>query len=71
MIDEAEIRYLGDVQRLALKPGDIVVVKLPGRNGVETCQRVHDHMIRHLGGEHKVIVLSDGVEIEVLAPEPA
>lgn len=71
MIDEAEIRYLGDVQRLALKPGDIVVVKLQGRVDAHTIARIRDHMSKELGGEHKVIVLAEGVEIGILSPEPA
>lgn len=71
MIDEAEIHYLGDVQRLALKPGDIIVFKLRQRADAETFERIRKHMDDMLGGQHKIIILADGLEIGILSPESA
>jgi hypothetical protein len=67
MADEGEIRFLGDVQRLVLAPGDIVVLKTPFFVSPEQAGHLRDALRRELGDDRKVIVLPDGLEIGVLA----
>jgi hypothetical protein len=65
MDDQDQIRYLGDVQRLALQPGDIVVLKFAGAISAETHCRLKAMVKNELPG-HKVLILDSGMEIGVL-----
>lgn len=65
---EAEIRFLGDVQRLELGPDDILVLKMPGRVTGEMADRIREHFAKLLGNERKIIILDNGCEIGVLTP---
>jgi hypothetical protein len=69
MRDE-EIRYLGDVQRLTLAPGDIVVLNVDMVISAETADRLKARAEKQLPG-HQVLILSGGVKLGVLAPERA
>ena len=66
--DEQQIRYLGDVQRLVLQEGDIVVLKIPGPISEDWANRLREEMESQLPG-HKVLVLGDGLEIGVLTKQ--
>lgn len=68
-IDSQEIRYLGDVQRLKLRPADIVVLRLPAGMTLrpETRARLQAAAESQLDG-HKVLILEDGMQIGVLSP---
>lgn len=65
-----EIRYLGDVQRLTLAPGDIIVLNLDMPISADTAARLKAHAEQQLPG-HQVLVLSEGIKLGVLAPETA
>lgn len=58
----ANIRYLGDVQRLHLMPGDSIVLKTPQPISAETANRLRTELQRELAGRH-CIVLGDDLEI--------
>jgi hypothetical protein len=62
-----EIRYLGDVRRLVLRPGDVVVLLVPGSIEPESAKRLSETMRANLPG-HKVLVLADGLKIGVMGP---
>lgn len=63
-----EIRYLGDVQRLALTPGDVVVISVHGAITDDIAERLRKYVADVLAG-HPVIVLADGIKVGVLSPQ--
>lgn len=63
-----EVRYLGDVQRLVLREGDIVVLKYAGSLSQEQADRITAEASKKIPG-HKIMVLTDGIDIGVLAKE--
>ena len=65
---DPEVRYLGDVQRLALKPGDTIVLQSDQEISDETAVRLRNYVEQFLPG-HKVLVLGDGLKIGVLVAE--
>lgn len=74
MADQAnqhEVRYLGDVQRLVLAPGDVLVVKAPRVLSTEQQLRIREYISHQLGDDTRVIVLEQGCDIGVLSPQAA
>ena len=67
--DEAEIRWLGDLQRVELKPGDLLVLKHPARLSAVAAQRLSEKLREVLPAGTHVAVLEEGLEIGVLGPE--
>lgn len=65
----ADIQYLGDVQRLQLRPGDILVLSVDEHITVETGERLRDMVQQVCGTDQKVFVLSRGMKFGVLAKE--
>lgn len=63
MIDE--VRILGDLQRLALRAGDILVLTTPMRVSAEAAGHLREAVEKQIPG-HKVIILSDGLKLGVL-----
>lgn len=61
-----ELQYMGDVDRLVLKPGDRVVLRCPGMLSRDMANRLRAEMEEALDGKHRVIVLSEGIELGVL-----
>lgn len=60
-----EIRYLGDMQRLRMEPGDIVVLSVAGVITDESASRIRRLMEERLPGT-KCIVLPQGMRIGLL-----
>lgn len=71
MSEQANIRFLGDVERLVLKPDDIVVLKTNVRLSAEQAGHIQAHCKTVLGEDRKILVISAGIEIGILAPEAA
>ncbi len=61
----SEIRYLGDVQRLQLQPGDVVVVTVPGVLSYSQFLAVEAHFQQRLP-DHTVLVLERGASVSVM-----
>jgi hypothetical protein len=68
-IDDREIRFLGDVQRLALGPDDILVIRTREKLGLEQAERLRETVVEGLGIQ-KVVVLDNCLEFGILSPEP-
>jgi len=62
-----EIRYLGDVQRLALAPGDIIVISIDQAISAQSVENLRRQGEQAVPG-HKCLVLGDGLKVGVLAP---
>jgi len=67
-ICEDKITYLGDVQRLCLKPGDIVVLSIddaPSDHVFANLRKV----LKDIIPEHKVLILTGGAKIGVMGSD--
>lgn len=62
-----EVRYLGDLQRIEVKPGDLFVLKVPGKISLETAERIREQWERATDGT-KLIIIEDGCELGVFGP---
>jgi hypothetical protein len=60
--DAGGLRIIGNVQRLALRPGDVVVVLCDGAICDATAARLRSEM-QPLFPDNKVLVLGDGLKI--------
>ncbi len=63
-----EIQFLGDLQRLEVRPGDIFVLKVPEKLTAQMVERIRAMLISALGGKNKVIVLDHGWELGIVGP---
>lgn len=59
-----EIRFIGDLQRVEAKPGDVFVLKCERRMSVEQSLAARKYLSDALGGA-KVIVLDAGMTLGV------
>lgn len=65
-MSEREVRWLGDLQRLDIKPGDKFVLTMPGSLSEETVSRIQQVWREFVGGdEPKILVLSAGMKLGV------
>lgn len=63
------IRYLGDLQRLGLKPGDRFVLKVDRPLTIEQHARIQEAWRNFAGGDAdqmKLLVLDSGMEIGII-----
>ena len=63
--EDTEIKYLGDVQKLSLRPGDIVVLKVGAILNIEQKTMLKDALRGKLPG-HEIMVLDSGMDISVI-----
>ena len=63
------VRYLGDVQRLRLKHDDVIVVSTDQYLNQAQVEQIKRVVAQVLGSQRKVLVLSCGMRIGVIAPE--
>lgn len=68
---EQQIRYLGDMQRLQPKPGDVFVLTCDQALDEETAARISTMMSANLNGA-PVLVLGEGMKLGVVQqPQPS
>lgn len=63
---EQEIRYLGDVQRLELNPGDTIVLTLDHDPSDDELKAIDYTMDRAFDGQYKCLILRPGTKIGVM-----
>lgn len=68
MSDEKEITYLGDVQRLCLKPGDIVVLSLDERLRDDDREHMRAVLEQKFPG-NTVLVLDGGIKLGIVGAD--
>lgn len=66
-----EPRFLGDMVRLKLEPGDVCVLMVPGRISNETAERMREMWTTAIGEAVTLLVLDSGMRIGVLSPSQA
>lgn len=67
-LGEAEIRFLGDMERLSLKPGDVLVISSPHELTRESLEGIEAEVGGHFPG-HKCCVLAPGLRLGIVEPE--
>lgn len=67
--DGPEIRYLGDVQRLRVEPGDVIVVSTEQRLSVDEARRIGQAIQRVLPEGQRVLILDAGTKIGVIGAD--
>lgn len=55
------------IRRIEVRPGDKVVVRVPGSISNESAHRIRDYVAKALGCS-EVLVLGDGMNLEILSP---
>jgi hypothetical protein len=60
-----EIRFLGNLQSVALKPSDRLVFTTPMHVSAEGARHIREEIAKVFPG-HEIIILSDGLKFEVL-----
>jgi hypothetical protein len=68
MVDNQEIRFLGDIQRISLKEGDALVISSPDKLSIDDCKAIRDFASIRFP-KNEVIVLSGGLKIGVVGKE--
>lgn len=66
---QININYTGELQKLELKPGEILVLKVDAHLSDEIAKHIRKSIAEHFGIDRKVIVLSKGMTLEVLSEE--
>jgi phosphotransferase system HPr-like phosphotransfer protein len=64
----APVKYIVDVRRLSLKPGDVITLSVPGPLSEESIKWMKAAMETQFP-DHKVMVFGDGIKVGVLRPE--
>lgn len=68
--DQIEIRYLGDLARIELKPGDVFVLSCEQRISSETAERVRAYWQRVMG-DVPLLIFDGGARLEVVPSAPS
>ncbi|QOF71469.1 hypothetical protein IG197_27640 [Aminobacter sp. SR38] len=66
------IEFLGDLQRLDLKPGDRFVLTMNGPVSMDTAARIRDAWTHFVGGDEdqfKLLILDGGCKLGVIGSE--
>ncbi len=69
-VETSEIQYLGDVQRLELRPDDIIVLFVADNLNPQNVLRIEKQVEENIPG-HKVLVLVGEMKIGVMSPTEA
>ena len=69
MNDQTEVRYLGDVQRLALDPSDVLILRFKEKFPDHVVEQIRERFKSALGPEfkNKVLVITGDAEICAIA----
>jgi hypothetical protein len=63
-----EIRFVGDMERVTVRPGDVFVVHVTDDISLEAAERLQAAVSRDLDGA-KVLVFVGGMKLGVMGPE--
>lgn len=64
IVNTDEIRFVGDLQRLEVRPGDRFVLMTDQSLSIDLAKRLQESLVSALGAP--VIVLSDGLQLGVI-----
>jgi len=66
-VPQQEIRFLGDMQKVAFEPGDIGVISIPNRLSAEGYARLKAEWEKVMGQDHKLLILPEGMTFGVIS----
>ena len=66
---ELEVKFVGDLQRMSLHPDDILVLSLSSKVLPDQAEVLTRHIKRLIGTDNRVVILEDGMKLEVVTPE--
>jgi hypothetical protein len=69
--DEVRIRFVGELQRLELRPGDKFVLVFPSHITHDTAERLKQTWKDFAGEDYPCAVISDGMKLAVLTDPSA
>ncbi len=67
MSKDIEIRFVGDMHRLEVKPGDKFVLQCEQDISQEMAERIRHYVRDFLGEDVRVLVLSSGLKLGVVS----
>lgn len=68
MQEQPEIRFLGDLQRLEIKPGDRFVLKMPAHISLDTAEKIQTIWNTFTDGKAgKLLILDGGMELGAIS----
>lgn len=70
-MEDPEIRYLGDLARLDVKPGDRFVMKLARQASEQEAQHLRQAWRKATGDDVRLILLGPGIELGVIGASDA
>lgn len=70
MKKDQDIRFIGDLQRLDVRPGDRFVLTVPVLLSDEEVARLQEQWAKLGLGDGKVIVLHEGMKLGVIGSDP-
>jgi hypothetical protein len=68
-VNAYDIRFLGDLQRLEIKPGDKFVLTCPHALSLDTMRRIEAQWHEFAGADVQVLILCDGMKLGAVATE--
>lgn len=69
-MNELEIKYLGNLQRLGAKPGDRFVLQVDANITAETADKLQQFWLTWSDSQYgKLLILGKGMQLGVVGPE--
>lgn len=65
-----DLPELTSISRLALKPGDVIVISCPGRLTESDMYRMKEVLRAHIPEANKILILDSGLTLDVVTPDP-
>jgi hypothetical protein len=69
-----KIQYLGDLQRLEIRPGDRFVITTDKSLTMDAVHRIQEEWMKFAGDDAKtakLLILTDGMKIGAISPTPS
>ena len=70
-MNDAEIRFVGEMTRIVPQPGDVFVLTSQHPIDMQTTEYLREGLLKALGSDVKVLVLGDGLKLEVMSQQDA
>lgn len=66
LVDRGVVRFLGDLAKLQLSPGEVLVLRSPHRLSAHESAEMADSL-KSVFPDNRVIVLGDGLELAIVS----
>lgn len=66
-VNAYEIRFIGELERIAIKPGDKFVITCPHELSFDTMRRIQGQWREFAGDGVEVVILTGGMQLGVIA----